>query len=263
MRMRRHMLLWAASCWLMVQHAQADTAAEKGRNIFETNKSAVVTVLLVINTKVSSPGRPSQEFESKAEATGTVINADGLTVVSLSKVDPSALFDIMQPDSGGMNYETEVRDAKILMEDNSEIDASVILRDRDLDMAFVRPKAKPETAFEYIDFSDSGEPALLDQVITINRLGQVARRAHAASVERIDAIVKRPRTFYIPGNDPTNTEMGSPAFTLDGKVVGVLLVRAIKSSGGTSGNASQNVIQMFLPAEDVLEAAEQAPAFEE
>ena len=211
----RFTLLWAACCLVMVQNANADNAAEQGRKIFEKNKSAIVTVLLVINTKFSAPGRASQEFESKAEATGTVINADGLTVVSLSKVDPSALYELMQPDSGGTNYETEVRDAKILLEDNTEIDASVILRDRELDMAFVRPKERQETEFKYIDFTNSGEPELLDEVITINRLGRVARRAHAASVERIDAIVRKPRTFFIPGNDPTNTEMGSPAFTLD------------------------------------------------
>ena len=263
MKKRPYTLLLAACCLAITQFASADNAAEKGRKIFEENKGAVVTVLLVINTKFSAPGRASQEFEAKAEATGTVINADGLTVVSLSKVDPSALYDLMQPDAGGTNYETEVRDAKILMEDNTEIDASVILRDRELDMAFVRPKKKEETDFKYIDFTNSGEPELLDEVITINRLGQVSRRAHAASVERIDAIVRKPRTFFIPGNNPTNTEMGSPAFTLDGKVVGVLLIRAIKSSGGTAGNPSQNVTQMFLPAEDVLEAATQAPAFEE
>lgn len=263
MTKRPYTLLMTACCLVLAQFANADNAAEQGRKIFEENKNAVVTILLVVNTKVSAPGRPSQEFESKSEATGTVINEDGLTVVSLSKVDPSALFDLMSPDSGGMNYETEVRDTKILLADDTEIDAKVILRDRELDMAFIRPTEKPETKFDYIDFTNSGEPQLLDEVITINRLGQVARRAHAVSVERIDAIVRKPRTFFIPGNDPTNTEMGSPAFTLDGKVVGVLLMRAIKSSGGTAGNPSQNVTQMFLPVEDVLEAAAQAPAFEE
>ena len=149
------------------------------------------------------------------------------------------------------------------MEDGREIEAKVILRDRELDMAFIRPIKKPETKFDYVDFTDAGEPELLDEVITINRLGKVARRAHSASVERIDTIVRKPRTFYIPGNDPTTTAMGSPAFTLDGKVVGVLLYRAIKSSGGSSGDPSDTVTHMFLPAADILEAAEQAPPFEE
>ncbi|MFP6598297.1 MAG: hypothetical protein VCC01_12630, partial [Candidatus Hydrogenedentota bacterium] len=133
------------------------------------------------------------------------------------------------------------------------------LRDRELDMAFIRPLKKAEAAFSHVNLEDQGTPLQLDQVISVNMLGKVAQRAHSISVERIDAIVVKPRTFYIPGNDPSNTGLGSPAFTLDGKFIGVFFIRAIKATGG---GGQDNVAVILLPAIDIQDAADQAPPFE-
>ncbi len=250
-------------CMASVSSAPADEVAVKGRQILETHKSAVVTILLVLNQKMTFPGRPSQENESKVEATGTVISPDGLTVVSLALTDPTSLMDIMRagaPGASELSMETELRDAKILLEDGTEVPAEIILRDKDLDMAFVRPLEKPDTPFAYIDITDPGVPDYLDRVISLNRMGKVAGRVYSVSVERIDAIVRKPRTFFIPGKDTTNTGLGSPAFTVDGDFIGVFLIRAIKSTGGRSGD---NIMTVILPAIDIADAAEQAPPFEE
>ena len=252
-------------CVLSVPPAAGDEVAVKGRKILEANKQAVVTVLLVLKQKVTFPGGPSQDSESKAEATGTVISPEGLTVVSLSITDPASLLETMMAGTPGGNrfrMETELRDVKILLGDGTEVPAEVILRDKDLDMAFVRPLSKPEVPFAYIDISDPAEPDYLDQVITLNRMGKVAGRAYSASVERIDAIVTKPRTFYIPGKDATQTGLGSPAFTVDGDFIGVFFIRAIKSTGGGRGGSSDNITTVILPAIDITDAAEQAPAFD-
>lgn len=250
--------------------AQADEIAEAGRAIFEKHKDAVVTVELVINQKFSMPGGSSQDDETKTEANGTVINADGLTVVSLSETDPSSIMESMMagsPQMSGFQMDTEVRDARIIRADGQPIPAEVILRDKELDMAFVRPIAKPSEPFQYIDFSDSDSPQLLDAVISLSRLGKVARSVHAASIERIDAVVEKPRLFFIPGRDPTNTNLGSPAFTVAGKPIGVFLIRVIKDTSGGSrgpfGGFSDNVTTVLLPAADILEAADQAPPYQD
>jgi len=250
--------------------AAADEVAVKGRAVLEANKGAVVTVQLVIKQKVSFPGMPSQDSESASEATGTVIAPDGLTVVSLSQTDPTSLLETMMagtPRAGEVKMETEVRDVKILLADGSEVPSEVILRDKDLDMAFVRPLEKQDDDFSFVDITNSANPQYLDQVISLNRMGKVAGRAHSASVERIDAIVQKPRTFYIPGKDPTNTALGSPAFTVDGKFIGVFFIRAIKSTGGGGGNrflggGNDNITTVILPAIDIADAAEQAPPFQ-
>lgn len=251
--------------------ARADEAAQKGRTILETHRDAVVTLQVVVNQKVSFPGMASRNNESKVEATGTVISADGLTIMSLSETDPSSIVESMMAASGqgqNLQMETEIKDVKIMLADGGEVEAEIILRDRDLDMAFVRPLKKPEAPFQFVDLSKTGQPDYLDEVITLNRLGQVANRAYAASVERIDAIVERPRRFYVPGNDPTQTGLGSPVFTLNGDFIGVFLMRVISGAqssglGGMFGGGRDNMMSVILPAADIAEAAAQAPPFEE
>lgn len=239
--------------------AVADELAAKGREILAKNQSSVVTVLLVIRQQLSVPGRASRDIETKSEVTGTVLDETGLTLLSLSESDPSSLMDIMQTGRGGMRMETEIRDVKILLADNTEVPAEIILRDKDLDMAFIRPTEKPEHPFAHVNLSDSGQVEVLDVVVALNRLGKVVRRAYTASLERIEAVVHKPRTFYVPGNDPTYTDLGSPAFTMEGKFIGVFLMRAIKSS---TGGVRDNVATVLVPAEDILEAVEQAPPFD-
>jgi hypothetical protein len=110
-----------------------------------------------------------------------------------------------------------------------------------------------------VDLSKSAPVQLLDEVITLNRLNSAAGRAYAASVERISAVIQKPRTFYIPDSTMTTTTLGSPAFSLDGKVVGVLVMRAINSKGGNGRNPRDSMTSIILPAEDVLKGAKQAP----
>lgn len=250
--------------------ASGATIEEQGRALLEKHRDAVVTVELVIKQQISFGGQ-SQDDESKSEANGTVIDSSGLTVLSLSETDPSSLFENMMSgmgQMGNMNMESTVTDAKILLRDGTEIESEIVLRDKDLDLAFVRPIDKPAEPMPYIDLEASGAPQILDQVVSISRLGRVANRAHAASLERITAIVEKPRKFYLPGTDPTQTGLGSPAFTADGQVVGIFLMRSIKSSGGGGlmgmmSGARDNLAAIILPAVDILEASAQAPPFED
>src|SRR5215471_3306013 len=137
----------ALICLLSV--ARADDIAEKGRAILAKNQHAVVTVQLVLKSKFSVPGAGGQTTESRSDATGTVIDPSGLTVLSLTATDPGTMIQNMM---GGMGeedmkfkMETELSDLKILLDDGTEIPAEVVLRDKDLDLAFIRPKSKLAT----------------------------------------------------------------------------------------------------------------------
>jgi hypothetical protein len=110
-----------------------------------------------------------------------------------------------------------------------------------------------------VDFGKSAPAQLLDEVITLNRLNSAAGRAYAASVERISAVVQKPRTFYIPDSTMTSTTLGSPAFSLDGKIVGLVVMRAVNAKGGGGRNYRENMTSIILPAEDILKGAKQAP----
>jgi hypothetical protein len=58
----------------------------------------------------------------------------------------------------------------------------------------------------------------------------------------------------------TTTSLGSPAFTLDGGVLGINVIRTVGLGGESSrGSGSEGITSIFLPAEDILKAAKQAP----
>jgi S1-C subfamily serine protease len=247
---------------------QADELSEKGKAIFKQNQRAVVTVQLVLKSKVSMAGMGGQSNEARQDATGTVVDSSGLTVLSLSATDPGQLLQNMM--SGGSDeeskykIETELTDAKILLDDGGEVPAEVVLRDKDLDLAFLRPKAKLSTPMAALDLSKSGKAEVLDEIVTLNRLGKAAGRAYAASVARISAIVQKPRLFYVPDANTAMSALGAPAFTLDGKPLGVFVMRSIKGrNGGGMGMFNfqpDNMTGIIVPADDIMKAVKQVPA---
>jgi S1-C subfamily serine protease len=247
---------------------QASEMAIRGRAIFEKHQKSVVTIQMVLRSKFSMPGMASESEESNEETTGTVIDPSGLTVLALSSTDPSGLLQTMMAGMGGgdemdFQMETELGEVKLLGHDGTEIAAEVVLRDRDLDLVFVRPKVKLEQSLLAVDLKDSASVQILEEVVTINRLGPVAGRAYAAAIERIQAVVTRPRRFYVPGGDMTTTSLGSPAFTADGKVVGIFVMRALRTSSATSsmfGLQPGNITPIIVPAADISKIAEQVPA---
>ncbi len=239
----------------------AGELADKGRAIFKQHQKAVVTVQIVLKTRFTMQGSAGQSGETRQDITGTVIDPSGLVVLSLTATDPSQIVQNAAGDDARFKIETELSDVKILLEDGNEIPAEVVLRDKDLDLAFARPKTPLTTPMPAIDFSDAGKADILDDLISINRLGNAAGRAYAANVERISAIVQRPRMFYVPESSFTTTTLGAPAFNTDGKVLGLFVMRSTKGrSGGTPGISPDVVAGIIVPADAVLKAAKQVPA---
>jgi hypothetical protein len=248
---------------------RADELADKAKAIFKASHQSVVTVQLVIKSQISMPGMGGQSNETRQDATATIIDPSGLCVLSLSATDPGGMVrEIlagMADEESSLKMDTELSGVRMLLDDGTEVPAEVVLRDRDLDLAFIRPKAKLATPLAAIDLSHSAKAEIFDQVIALNRLGTVAGRAYAGSVERISAVVERPRLFYVPETSMTRTELGAPAFTLDGKVLGVFVMRSLKSKGGGGAlgmlsNPQDAFTAIIIPAQDVLKAAKQAPA---
>ncbi len=236
----------------------ADEVAVKGREIFKNQRAAVVTVQLVQKITYSSGGRSGESQEAKQDITGTVLDPSGLTVLALSATDPTEMYKRIYGDR--YKADLEISDVKILLDDGVEIAAEIVLRDKDLDLAFIRPKSKVPSPMPAIDLAKASPVQVLDPVVTLNRLGRAAGRAHSASVEHIGAVVQKPRTFYIPDSTMTGTALGSPAFALDGNIVGILVMRAISGNAGVMNNfRADNATSIILPAEDVLKAAKQAP----
>ena len=267
---RRNACAIAAIFLALAGRGSADPAGDQGRAALEKSKDAIVTIQVTVKQSFSMPGAPSEGRDSTVEVSGTVIEPSGLTVVALSSIDPAAMMTAMMESMGGgdeeMKFElkSEIKDAKLLLHAGKEVPVEVVLRDKDLDLAFIRPKEKLEAPLPAVDFKNSAKVRILDEIIMIGRMGKVASRASAAEICRVTAVVEKPRTYYIPNSTGEGmTAFGSPVFDLEGKTVGVMAMRVMKGGAGGAMNmmsAEQNFLGIIVPAEDVLESAEQAPA---
>ncbi len=258
-------VIGAIAFWSASAGAQdADRAA--ARNLVAKWQEAIVNVRVVLKMRMSVGGREMQSMDDSVESVGTVIDPSGLTVLSLGSLNPGAMMNkLMGGASSGqerMEFGSEPTEVKIRLADGREIPAKIVLRDEDLDLAFIRPTAKPDKPLVAIDLSDAARPALLQQVVILSRLGRVGGWTPSASLQNIGAIIEKPRTFFV-AEAGSQTGMGIPAFTTSGKVVGVLTLRMVAGGrpsmfAGMSGTEGLGMLPVILPAADVLEIARQA-----
>jgi hypothetical protein len=245
--------------------AQDERAA--AREIVKKWQDAVINVRVVLKMRISVGGREMQAMDDSVDTVGTVIDPSGLTVMSLGALNPGAMMNKLIGAAGSgaperTEFGSEPTDLKLRLADGREIPAKIVLRDEDLDLAFVRPVAKPDKPFVAVNLADAGRPAMLDPVIILTRLGRVGAWTPAASLQNIGAIIERPRTFFVTASGPMNA-LGVPAFTAAGKVVGLVTMRSVDAGrpsmfGMMGGTESLGLLPVILPAADVMEIAKQA-----
>ncbi len=256
----------AVSAVALLLFAYAALAADPdvkaaARKVLEKNKEAIVTVKMVVSTRYVYGGRESHKQERKAEIVGTLLDPSGLAVVSNTAVDPYSDMMDMSMDMGGENMqikpESNITDIKIVLADGTEIPAEFSLKDKDLDLAFVRPKEKLEKPCPCVNFTKTAEPELLEDVITIGRMGRELNRVNSMGLGIVQAVVKKPRTFYVCDLASGFTGMGCPVFNSKGETLGLCVIRKnpVKGSGFDMMGGMKPVV---LPSEDLMEIAKQA-----
>ena len=244
--------------------AQAQDTRTAARELMKKWQDAVVNVRVVVKLRMSMKGREMRSSDDTVEAIGTVIDPGGLTVVSLGSINPGGMMTkLLGSSSGpdGVEISSEPTDVKLRLSDGREIQAAIVLRDEDLNIAFLRPTTAPDKPLVAIPLADGAQPAMLDEVIVFGRLGRVGGWVPAAALREIGAIIQKPRTFYVLSGEAAG--VGTPAFLLNGKLVGVLTLRQIATErasplAGMSGAEGLGLLAVILPAADVLEIAKQA-----
>lgn len=211
------------------------------KGLVAKHKDAIVMVEVVIKIKAFYNGRQVVDREQKLEINGTVIKANGLTVVSNAGTDPTSLF----PKRPGLKVDTSVTGVKIILADGTEHPAKKVLTDKDLDLAFIRPD-DPKLKLPFLELKKAPAPApeLLDSLVSLTRLGRKASREPGVAITRVLSIIKKPRVRYVAAG---SIFAGCPVFSSDGKVLGLALRRA--------GSAALAV----LPCADILEVIAQVP----
>jgi hypothetical protein len=230
--------------------ANAPTSAlpEKGRAIFEKNKSAVLWVTAVLKVEMSGGGKTFPTREVNVQALGTVVDTSGLTVVSLSALDPSAASDGQVVQGVKLTVSSEFDKVRINLPTGEEIPARVVMKDKDTDLAFVMPdadaKEKP-AKFDCLTFATTPKVQVLDELVCIGRENKALGQAPMASTSEVSAVVTTPRKFVLGGR-----YVGGPVFLADGSLIGITVVHRAESGGNPS--------IVILPAEDVAAVAQQA-----
>lgn len=264
----RRMLVALLAVGLLAAPIEAQDDRAAGRDIVKKWQSAIVNVRVVLKMRVSVGGREMQSMDESVETVGTVIHPNGLTVLSLGALNPGAMMNkIIGATSQGSGdrpqLNSEPTDVKIRFPDGREVSARIVLRDEDLDLAFLMPIAKLDKPLVAIDLTNATKPSLLDEVIVLSRLGRVGGWAPAAALHNIGAIIEKPRTFFVTDAPGGGTSMGTPAFLPNGKVVGLMTLRSVDPGrpgmlammGSSEG---LGLLPVILPAEDVVEIAKQA-----
>lgn len=233
--------------------AQAQDSRAKARDVVAKNIEAVVWVSSVVKLEISAGGRSMGNPEDKVLALGTVIDPSGLTVLALSAIDPGSSLQGRKMNVGGENVELVVKSehnqVKIEIGDK-EFPARIILKDPDLDLAFVIPeKADTNLGVKPLKLEKAPKLELLDELVCLARMVKALDQAPAAAMSEVSGIVTKPRTFFLGGR-----QAGGPVLTLDGTVVG------ITATYKTEAGKQESATLVIVPAEDVLEIAMQALA---
>ena len=245
-----------------------DQVEQKGRAVKQKYQDAVVTVKLVLSQEMNFGGQSAPPMEFKTEVTGTVIDKSGLTIISYSSTNPGDAVSRMLKqgpfgEEGQFNIKSNLSDVKIMFPDGQECPAEVVLRDKDWDMAFVRPKEALKKDAAFVSMDQKSSPKLLNELVVLNRLGKVLNRGSSVILQRVSAIIEKPRTFYLLDNNMA--ALGMPVFTLDGQPVGVVLLLMKESRGGAgswnmfSGQSNMGFVPVVVPFSDIRESALQVP----
>lgn len=240
--------------------------AQTGLDVSATRKSvdairgAMVTVEAV--AKLSSPEMGDDgKREMNVEVNGTVIDPSGLTVLCLPEIDPSAMLSQLMGAPAG-SIQSEVSNVRLLMDDGTEIPAKMVLRDKEQNLAFIRPETPPTSPMGFVDLKASGTVDMLDEVIVLSRMGKVGNHTLRARLDRVQSVIPKPRRRYVLGTNGVGSELGGAVMNPQGKIIGIMTLKATRAGADTSLSQSAmagNLAQVVVPCDDVLEVAAQAP----
>ncbi len=230
-------LLAVASVALPALAADGPSPKATAREVLKKYQDAIVAVKLVV--KIGAREVP-------LEVAGTVLTPQGLTVVSDFTSNPGRMFG---EEGGG----SDTTDVQVLLKDGRELPAKFVLRDRDLDLAFVLPTEKG-LDLPHVKMEKAPVPDVLDDLIYIQRLNKTLNREPSVSIGQVAAVVKKPRVVIVP--EGGGQHLGCPVFDAQGRAVGLVVTRRGAGGGGRLGlfGAVQTII---VPAEDVQQVAGQ------
>ncbi len=239
--------------------ASGEASPADYQQILKGRSPAFVTIKFVLQVKMGSMG----DNESEMEITGVLIDPKGLVLASNTQL--GGIGGMMR--QFGQEISTTPTHIKVLVGDDTEgLDARLVARDSELDLAWVQIKDVGKKKLPFINLAGSTQASPGQVLISIRRAGKFLDRIPVLVESRVGGIARKPRKLYVPML-PLSSVLGLPVFTADGKVLGVAVMQT-----PTEDEEDENPAAMFarmssmqemmygfvLPAEDVIEATQRA-----
>ena len=224
--------------------AYDESQRQKFLQILQANKDAVIEVEIVWNIKVSVQGQQQQQQEQKIRLNGLVVNDAGVAVMSLSHSDPAQIASVGGIPAnmrGQVKVEADVKDVKIITNEAQEIAATVALKDTDLDLMFIVPKAPGKVKLPFVKLAGGSKIELLKSFFSFTRLGQSVGRAVIIQPGLISGEITTPRRCFAANA----IGPAMPAFNENGEALGLFL----KPAGVP--------MLALVPAQQILESMKQ------
>ncbi len=216
--------------------------------------SSLVTVKFVMKIKMGGMGDREQE----GEITAVMIDPKGVVLCSNTQLGgiSTAMRRMMQTDISVVPSEL-----KILIGDDTEgIDAELVARDSELDLAWVRIKDAGDKKFDAVDLADSTSAKVGQRLVTLRRMGKFFARTIVVGESIVGGVTKKPRDLYIPAGN-LGSVLGLPVYTDEGKLLGITIIQMPDSAEmGQSSSFQDSAALVILPAADVVKATKRALA---
>jgi hypothetical protein len=232
---------------------QEETVEVKARKLMETYKGSLVVVTAKGMLKAKTSGEPLPDRDQQRRTLGVTIGDDGLLVVSNSAIDAAVGLQGQQAKMEEkivtiQSASTEFSGVEISYGDTTLLHGRVVRQDVEADVAFILPDEAEVKAlnkkFEKVDLSQFAATAeAADRVVGLSRSSAVYGYMPTLVMGRITGVFKGERTFFVTD---AGTAQGVPVFTIDGKPVGITVVRIIEGQpSGVLGTLSAGSIQVM------------------
>jgi hypothetical protein len=215
-------------------------------NLVKTKGDAIVTIKYILK---------EEDSETEEEVQGAVIEESGLVITSNYFMGgfPESLKQMM----GGNRKPQEIK--VMIAGDQEGLEATLIARDSELDLAWLQIANKDNKKFAFIDVAKPVEAKMGERVFTVERLSKANDHAHIINQSLVRTVITKPRKLVVPGSE-LGSSLGMPVFNAKGEFVGMsslqLPSREEMEADQSSQFAQMRRIRgaMILPGEDVVKA---------
>src|SRR5262249_52010901 len=246
------------------------------RAIVARHGDAVVDLHVSARLRMAMPGQDKQPSDESFHTIATMVDGTGLAVTSLSAIEPERIIARMLSAFGGdsvpkMDLTTEPSEVRMRLANGQEVPVRVVLRDEDLNLAFLKPIDALRERVAFVDGAGA-RPTPLDLLVIVTRLGESFGGQSVATFGYVQAVIDKPRIVYLLSG-AMGPAFGTPVFDIGGRFVGIAVMRPAPPTSGRVGIMSSlsmlwsagasdamGILPVVRPAEDIREAARQAAA---